>query len=136
MEVTKRNFPENLFYDTHYQWVKQEENKVYFGLTPYGLEITGDILYVALPAVGTQVKGGNACGSLEAGKWVGRVYSPVSGRVTRVNENVVSAPALINQFPYNSWFAEIEITNPGELAGLMTVAELCAWITEDEKAHA
>ncbi|SDE88048.1 glycine cleavage system protein H [Sporomusa acidovorans] len=136
MEVNKRNFPENLFYDTHYQWVKKDENKVYFGLTPYGLEITGDILYLALPAAGTQVEGGNACGSLEAGKWVGRVYSPVSGRVTKVNENVVATPALINQFPYNSWFAEIEITNPGEFAGLMTVAELCAWLTEDEKADA
>lgn len=135
MKIHRRNFPEDLLYDTHYQWVKKEGNKICFGLTPYGLEITGDILYLSLPDIGTPVEGGTACGSLEAGKWVGRVYSPASGKVTKINENIVSSPALINHSPYTCWFAEIDIIKPDELEDLMTVADFCAWIAEDMKAN-
>lgn len=136
MKVNKWNFPEELLYDTRYQWIKKSENKILFGLTPYGLEITGDILYLSLPAGGTEVIAGSTCGSLEAGKWVGRVYAPVSGKVTKVNETVLASPALISQSPYTCWFAEIEIAQMAELDALMSVADLRRWLTEDLEANA
>lgn len=136
MSISKWKFPEELLYDTHYQWIKPVGNKVLFGLTPYGLNITGDVLYLVLPQTGTAVEGGSTCGSLEAGKWVGRVYAPVSGLVTNVNDMVTASPALISQLPYNSWFAEIELANRSELDGLMTAAAMQAWLTEEMKANA
>ncbi|CQR73488.1 Glycine cleavage system H protein [Sporomusa ovata DSM 2662] len=136
MSVSKWSFPEELLYDTHYQWIKRVGNKVQFGLTPYGLDITGDVLYLVLPTEGTVVEGGGTCGSLEAGKWVGRVYAPVSGLVTKVNDMVAASPALISQLPYNCWFAEIELSRPAELDGLMSAAAMQAWLAEDMKENA
>jgi glycine cleavage system H protein len=136
MKVDKWEFPEGLLYDAHYQWIKRTGNKVLFGLTPYGLDITGDVIYLALPSPGETVDCSGSCGSLEAGKWVGRVYAPVGGKVTRVNEVVRSQPGLISQAPYECWFAEIELSQPEDLAGLMATANLQAWLAEDMKANA
>lgn len=136
MSVSKWKFPEDLLYDTHYQWIKRVGDKVLFGLTPYGLNITGDILYLVLPTAGTVVKVGGTCGSMEAGKWVGRVYAPVSGLVTKVNDMVTASPALISQSPYNCWFAEIELSHCAELEGLMSAAAIQAWLAEEMEANA
>lgn len=136
MAAITENFPEDLLYDTHYQWIKKTGNKIVFGLTPYGHGITGDVLYLALPPVGTAVAGGGACGSLEAGKWVGRVYAPASGRITSVNETVLGSPALISRSPYTCWFAEIELSRPEELGKLMAAAGLRSWLAEEMKANA
>lgn len=136
MKENMSDYPESLLYDEHNYWIKKAGNKVLFGLTPYGLEITGDILYLSLPSVGTEVYAGGAYGSLEAGKWVGRVYAPVSGKVTDVNTNVLAGPAHISRSPFDCWFAEIELSKPAELINLMTAADYCSWITEDMKKNA
>ena len=136
MNIEKWDFPDDLYYDTHYQWIRRDEEKVRFGLTPYGLDVTGDVLYLVLPDVGTNIGAGDSCGSLEAGKWVGRVYAPASGRVTRVNQAVLSVPGLISQNPYECWFAEIELTKPEELKGLMTASSFAAWVAEELKKDA
>lgn len=136
MNGNTRNFPDGLLYDTHYQWVKKAGNKVLFGLTPYGLEITGEVLYLSLPSVGTEVDGGGTCGSLEAGKWVGRVYAPVSGRVINVNNAIVASPALISHSPYSCWFAEVEMSQPDELHNLMSADQLSSWLIENRRENA
>lgn len=136
MKIDKWDFPEDLLYDTFYQWIRQDGGKVRFGLTPYGLDVTGDVLYLALPSAGDELGAGDACGSLEAGKWVGRVYAPLSGRVIRVNQAVVSNPGLISQNPYECWFVEMEPSKPEELAGLMHTAVLAVWIAEELKQDA
>lgn len=126
-------FPENLLYDTHYQWIRHEAGKVLFGLTPYGLDITGDVLYLALPQVGAEVRSGESCGSLEAGKWVGRVYAPVSGKIIRVNQVVADNPSQIEQNPYACWFAEIEANGIEEIDQLMDSAAVLEWIAKDSR---
>ncbi len=136
MSVSTGIFPDDLLFDTHYQWIKAAGNTVLFGLTPYGLEITGDILYLSLPPVGAAVAAGNACGSLEAGKWVGRVYAPVSGRVTRINETVLASPALIGHNPFHNWFAEIELSRSAELHELMDAAGVRVWLARELKDNA
>jgi len=132
-EIGKWNFPEALLYDQHNQWIAQVGNKILFGLTSYGVEITGDVIYLALPDVGAETKCDHSCGSLEAGKWVGRVYAPVSGKVTRVNQAIVSKPGTINKDPYASWFMEIELSEPEELNRLMKITELTTWLAEEMK---
>ncbi len=136
VKICKWDFPEELLYDQHHQWIAQTGNKIQFGLTPYGIEITGDVLYLALPAAGTEVVVDNSCGSLEAGKWVGRIYAPVSGRVTRINQAIVSQPGCISKEPYFSWFMEIELSQPEELKKLMTVHQVAGWLLEEMKQDA
>ena len=136
MNIEKWNFPDDLYYDTHYQWIRRDGEKVQFGLTPYGLDVTGDVLYLALPGIGTIIGAGDNCGSLEAGKWVGRVYAPASGTVTKVNQAVLSVPGMISQNPYECWFAEIELTRPEELKELMTSSSLAVWLAEELKKDA
>ncbi|HWR38425.1 MAG TPA: glycine cleavage system protein H [Patescibacteria group bacterium] len=131
MENGQWDFPENLWYDEHYQWIRKEGDHVLFGLTHYGLEITGDILYLALPLAGDEVCRGDACGSLEAGKWVGRIYPPISGRVVRVNEEIARRPALIGQDPYECWFMELSPSRPLESKGFMTAAALRKWLERE-----
>ncbi len=136
MKIDKWDFPDELLYDEHYQWIKSENKSVSFGLTAYGLEVTGDVLYLALPEKGTQVRRGEGCGSLEAGKWVGRVYAPVSGRVTDVNHNVVNRPGDISRDPYSHWLMKIELDDPAELLKLMKSGEVANWLAEELKKDA
>jgi glycine cleavage system H protein len=136
MKFDKWEFPDNLLYDEHYQWVRPLPGKIAFGLTPYGLEVTGDVLYLSLPQLDTKVKQNADCGSLEAGKWVGRIYCPVSGEVVAINNEVAKLPALINQAPFASWFCEIGLAEPRELENLMNIEELMLWLAEDMKRNA
>lgn len=130
------DFPEDLLYDRHNQWIANLDNKIRFGLTPYGLAITGDVLYLALPEAGAAVEKGSGCGSLEAGKWVGRIYAPVSGRIVQVNDEVVKQPGSIGKSPYSNWFAEIEPSESLDMTELMTINQLSDWLTEELKQDA
>lgn len=136
MEISKWEFPDELLYDVQNQWTAVEGNKIRFGLTPYGLEITGEVLYLALPEQGTHVNKDTGCGSLESGKWVGRVYAPVSGKVTAVNTAIVKNPRIINENPYGNWMMEIEIDDFNQLDQLMSVSDLAIWLTEELKKDA
>jgi len=136
MEINKWEFPDELLYDTQNQWIAVEGSKIRFGLTPYGIEVTGEVLYLSLPELGTIVEQNSGCGSLESGKWVGRVYAPVSGKVTAVNTAVVKQPRQINENPYGNWMLEIEIKDKVQLAKLMSVNDLAIWLAEELKKDA
>lgn len=136
MKFGKWEFPDELLYDTHNQWAAVEGDKVRFGLTPFGLEVTGEVLYLAMPEVGTIVDNNTGCGSLESGKWVGRVYPPVNGKVTAINSDVVKQPRLVNDAPYKHWLAEITFENEAQLKNLMTASNLAVWLTEEMRKDA
>ena len=136
MKFDKWDFPEDLYYDTHYQWIRREDNRIRFGLTPFGLDITGDVLYLSLPEAGAIVQAGSAFGSLESGKWVGRIYAPVSGLVTAVNKAVSASPDSISGSPYECWFAEIEPDQPIEAGRLMTASAVVDRLHQDNRAYA
>lgn len=131
MKLAEWDFPDDLLFDEHNQWIRRDGDRLVFGLTPYGVELTGDVLYLALPPAGTAVRRGDGCGSLEAGKWVGRIYAPVSGRVLRVNQAATAAPGLIGDDPYGCWLAEIEPDQGEELPGLLTPAMMAAKVAAE-----
>ena len=137
MKIGEWNFPEELLYDEHHQWLKREEEMVTVGLTDYGQYTRGDILYLSLPEAGTRVKAGEAVGSLETGKWVGRFYAPQTGEICAVNVEVLENTRLINQDPYeHGWLFKIK-THSAEGQMLMTVEQLKVWLDrelEREKA--
>lgn len=139
MKIGNWSFPEELLYDEHHQWLKEDETvkTVTVGLTDYGQYTRGDILYLSLPETGTQVKAGEAVGSLETGKWVGRFYAPRTGEICAVNPEVLENTRLINQEPYGlGWLFKIKAYSSEEIR-LMTVDQLKVWLDrelEREKA--
>ena len=82
------DFPDDLYYTKEHVWAKVDGNTVTIGLTQFGQDIAGDILYVEAPAVGREIAKDEAFMSMESGKWVGRVKAPVSGKILESNSEL------------------------------------------------
>jgi glycine cleavage system H protein len=125
--------PKNLKYHREHDWARVEGDTAVFGLTDYAQETLGDIVYIELPEVGTDVTAGTAYAEVESVKAVSDVYAPLSGSVLEVNEEVVDAPELINESPFEEgWFIKIRIADPSEIDDLMTADEYQELISEEE----
>lgn len=119
------NTPENLHYTKEHEWVEDLGNqKIRFGITDYAQGSLGDIVYVALPAVGDTLTIGTSCGEVESTKSVSEIYAPVTGVVVGVNEKVETTPELINQDCYMSgWLIEVEIASDLSSFSLLTAGD-------------
>ena len=114
------NIPENLLYTSEHEWAKIERDTVIVGITDYAQQSLGDIVYVELPDVGTELKKGVEFASIESVKAVSDIFSPVSGEVIEVNEEISDHPEYINQSPYDKgWIIKVKMSNPDELKELM-----------------
>lgn len=125
------SFPPDLYYhrSTH-TWVRPDGNHVTFGLDALGLESLGDMAYIALQAVGSQVERGEAVGSVEAAKMVGDLVAPVTGTIVARNEEVLRDPGLVNRDPYGAgWLAQISPSNwTLDMAELVHGRKVAAWV--------
>jgi glycine cleavage system H protein len=125
-------FPEELKYTEDHEWVQVEGDLIIVGISDFAQDALGDIVFVELPEVGATVTAGKAFGVVESVKAVSDVYAPVSGTVEEINEELPEAPEIINTSPYgDGWMIKIRITDPGQLDGLMDVAEYQAHIAEE-----
>ena len=110
------NIPKNLLYTKSHEWVLLEDDKAKVGLTEHATEQLGDLVFVNLPEVDDEVEAEEALGEVESVKAVSDVYSPVTGKVCAINEEVVDDPAKVNADAYDSWLVEIsDITAKREL---------------------
>jgi glycine cleavage system H protein len=113
MEIEGYIFPDDLYYHKEHFWAKVEGNIVTIGTNDFAQKLAGQIVYVELPSQGRPLEQGKPCGSLESGKWVGRIYAPVSGKVGSSNQELEDTPELINESPYEKgWICKI---NPSKL---------------------
>jgi len=118
------DFPEGLYYSKDHEWGKVEGNIVIVGITDYAQDALGDIVFLELPPVGTDVEANVPFGTIESVKSVSDVYSPVTGKITEVNDAVTDAPEIINQDPYGEgWMVKIEMNNPDEIKDLISTEE-------------
>jgi glycine cleavage system H protein len=114
------NIPEDLRYSPEHEWVRQEGTTVRIGITDYAQDALGDIVFVDLPTVGTEVEAGGQLGEVESTKSVSEIYSPLAGTVTAVNESLTAGPESINQDPYGEgWLCELELAAGADPAGLL-----------------
>jgi glycine cleavage system H protein len=114
------NVPEGLRYSKDHEWARLEDGRVRMGITDYAQDALGDVVYVQLPAVGTEVAAGASFSEVESTKSVSDIYAPVGGRVVEVNDELVDAPERLNEDPYgDGWLCVLEPSDPGELDGLM-----------------
>jgi glycine cleavage system H protein len=119
-------FPDDLKYTSELEWVRspgEAESSVRIGITDFAQEALGDIVYVSLPEVGTDVEAGSAVGELESTKSVSDVYAPLTGTVAAVNEALDGTPELVNSDPYGAgWLFEMVPAEPGSVDALMDAA--------------
>ena len=121
--------PENLRYTKEHEWLLVESGIGTVGITQHAQEELGDIVYVDLPRVGTQLTQSSPLGSVESVKAVSEIYSPASGEVTETNPALADAPEKLNEDPYGAgWLVKIKLSDPGQAAGLMTAAEYEAYV--------
>ena len=115
------NVPADLKYSRSHEWVRVSGDTAVVGITDHAQHELTDVVFVELPAVGRQVKAGEACAVVESVKTASDIYSPVSGQVAEVNKAVVDDPALVNSDPYGGgWFYKIKLIQPGEVNNLLS----------------
>ncbi len=114
------NVPENLKYTKDHEWAKIEGDVATIGITDYAQGELGDVVFVELPEVGTQLNAGDTFGTIEAVKAVADLYAPLSGEVVEINPELESTPEKVNQDPYgDGWMIKVKISNPSEVDELM-----------------
>jgi glycine cleavage system H protein len=120
MRIEPFEFPDELYYSVEHIWARAEGDLVTIGLSQFGQELAGRIAYVEVPRAGRAVAKGEPFMSMESGKWVGRVKSPVTGTVVEANEELEWESDVVNKDPYGKgWLARIKASNPAELSELM-----------------
>ncbi|MDH6579840.1 glycine cleavage system protein GcvH [Kitasatospora sp. MAP5-34] len=120
--------PTNLQYSKEHEWLTAAEEGVStIGITAHAADALGDIVYVQLPEVGDTVTAGETCGELESTKSVSDLYSPATGEVVAINQDVVDDPALVNAEPFgNAWLFKVKVESTQD--GLLDAAEYTAFI--------
>lgn len=118
------NIPSELYYSKTHHWIRNEGSDLRIGLTDYGQDDLGEIVFVELPELDEKVSKGEPFGSIESVKTVTEIYAPVSGTVVEVNSILDSHPELINESPYQkAWMIVIEASDEDELDTLLSADE-------------
>jgi glycine cleavage system H protein len=114
-------YPEDYRYTKEHEWIKVEGDTGTIGITDHAQEELGDIVFVDLPKVGSTVTAGKTMGSVESVKAVSDIFSPVSGEVTSVNNELAEKPEKLNADPHGAaWLVKVRLSNAVEVASLMT----------------
>jgi len=124
-------YPTDRKYTKEHEWVTPDGT---VGITQYAQDSLGDIVFVELPKVGTEVTAKNPFGTVESVKAVSDLNAPVSGTVTAVNEELATAPESVNKDAHGAWMIKIKIKDPAELNTLLSAADYEKFVSE-EKAH-
>ncbi|QDB79649.1 glycine cleavage system protein GcvH [Georgenia wutianyii] len=114
----------DLKYTAEHEWLDDSDSPVRIGITTVATEALGDIVYLDLPGVGTEVTAGETCGEVESTKSVSDLYAPVTGTVVEVNGEAVEDPSLVNREPFEGgWLFAVEVTEEGALLSAEEYAE-------------
>lgn len=119
--------PAELSYTTSHEWVSVEGDTYTIGLTDFAQDALGDLVFVNLPMEGDEVVAGEAFADVESVKAVSDVFSPVTGTVVQINEDLLDAPEAINENPYGAWLVRVEeVSEVGDLLDADAYEALCA----------
>jgi glycine cleavage system H protein len=114
------NIPESLKFSDQHLWVSIESpDSVACGITDHSQDTLGDIVFIEAPAIGTQLSMGQPCGIVESVKTASDLHAPVTGIVTGINQDLLSAPEQANATPYSAWIFKLKPAQPAELDQLL-----------------
>jgi glycine cleavage system H protein len=113
--MTEAQFPAHLQYTAEHEWI-DGSNPAVVGITATAAEALGDIVYLELPEVGSEVTAGSVIGEVESTKSVSELFSPVTGTVVEVNQAAIDDPAVVNSDPYtDGWLFKVDVVETGDL---------------------
>jgi glycine cleavage system H protein len=124
-------YPTDFKYTKEHEWIKADGNTATIGITSHAQESLGDIVFVDLPKVGTELTVGKTFGSVESVKAVSDLYAPASGTVTEVNGDLATAPEKINKDAHSAWMLKITLKNPGDLNSLLSATDYEKFVAEE-----
>ena len=125
-------YPANYRYTREHEWIELTGSIGAIGITDYAQNSLGDIVYVDAPKVGDHVTAHATFGSVESVKAVSDLFSPVTGTVTAVNEELKTSPDKINEHPHEAWIIKVELSNPAEYDTLLDAQAYEAFIAEEQ----
>ena len=127
-------YPTKYRYTREHEWIETGNKIAAVGITVHAQDSLGDIVFVELPKVGDKVEKGKVFGSVESVKAVSDLYSPATGTVAAINEELIASPEKINADAHAAWIMKIELSDPSELDGLLT-ADAYEAFAKEETGH-
>jgi glycine cleavage system H protein len=124
-------YPEIYRYTREHEWVEVDGDTGTIGITDHAQETLGDIVFVEAPAVGSSVEKGKVFGSVESVKAVSDLFSPVTGEVSEVNEELTTAPEKINSDAHGSWIIRVKLADASEADALLSAADYEKFVAEE-----
>ncbi|MCE5223499.1 glycine cleavage system protein GcvH [bacterium] len=135
-ELQGYQLPDDLYYHKEHMWVKVEGNKATVGVTDFFVKLSGEISYIELPSIGDDLSKDDVVGTVETGKWIGKIYAPLTGTVESINEEIDDQPSLPNTDPYEKgWLFTMTVSDPSEISSLFHGATAVEWQTEQIAKH-
>jgi glycine cleavage system H protein len=124
-------YPAGYKYTKEHEWLKIDGGTGVIGITDYAQNSLGDIVFVELPKVGSEISAGKTFGSVESVKAVSDLFAPVSGTVTEVNEALNTAPEQVNKDANSTWMIKVNLKDPAEASGLLSTADYEKFVAEE-----
>jgi glycine cleavage system H protein len=126
-------YPATYRYTREHEWIEADGKTAKVGITDYAQHSLGDIVFVDLPKPGSSIEAGKVFGSVESVKSVSDLYSPVSGTVIGINEELAASPEKLNADAHGTWILKIELANPADVNQLLSAADYEQYVQEETK---
>ena len=138
MEIEGYHMPDDLHYEENHYWVKKDGDELIMGMDDFAQKMAGEIVYVQLPFEGKKLKKGKKFAQVESGKWLGKVYAPVTGELIESNEELEDDPTIINEDCYGEgWMYRIQPADMAEVESLIHGDEaVTTWLKADIEKYA
>jgi len=124
-------YPTDFKYTKEHEWIRADGKNATVGITNYAQESLGDIVFVELPKIGSEIVAGKTFGSVESVKAVSDLYAPASGVIAEVNAELSTAPEKINKDAHSAWLIKITLKNPAELTSLLSAQDYEKFVSEE-----
>ena len=116
-------YPDDRKYTKDHEWIRLSGDTAEIGITDFAQEQLGDVVFMELPEVGSQLTAGDTFGSIESVKAVSELFAPVAGEVVEVNDALKDHPETVNADPHASWMIKVRVSDAGAVAGLLDSAQ-------------
>lgn len=134
LKINIMKFPESLLYTKDHEWIRNDGDFAFIGITDFAQKELGDIVYADIGTLGEKLKQHEVFGTVEAVKTVSDLFLPLSGEIVEINSKIISNPELINKDPYgDGWLVKIKVQNEEDSSELLYAAEYRQLIGLDEK---
>jgi glycine cleavage system H protein len=125
------SYPADYKYTKEHEWIKADGKNATVGITTHAQDSLGDIVFVELPKVGSEITAGKTFGTVESVKAVSDLFAPATGTVTEVNGELATAPEMINKDAHSAWLLKMTLKDPNDLNSLLSAADYEKFVAEE-----